>query len=110
MGGVAAWRDMEKRKYERANGLGEFVPQEEEQGDDDADCEFDSDGEELPEAEQEYRKKVKRQALQEAKDAADVPDEPEVDPGAQKTRVWQEDAKEDDVSVKMICCWSYSSR
>ncbi|KAK4503553.1 hypothetical protein PRZ48_004468 [Zasmidium cellare] len=96
MGGVAAWRDMEKRKYERANGLGEFAPQEEEQGDDDADCEFDSEGEELPEEEQEWRKKVKRQALQEARDAADVPDEPEVDISAQKTRVWQEDGKDDD--------------
>lgn len=107
MGGVAAWREMEKKKYERANGMGEFAPQEEKAEDDDADCEFDSEGEELPEEEQEYRKKMKRKALQEMRDAADEPDVPEVDSSTQKGQVWQEDGKEDDVSVEMgrsICC------
>ena len=56
MGGVQAWRDSEKQKYERSNGMGEFAEPEVE---DDADCDFDSQGEELPEDEQEYRKKEK---------------------------------------------------
>lgn len=103
MGGVAAWRDMEKKKYERANGLGDFAQQEEQQEDNDADCEFDSEGEELPEEEQEHRKKMKRQALQELRDAADVVNEQlEVDPAAQKSRVWQEEGKDDDVSVTTV--------
>ncbi|KAK4626219.1 uncharacterized protein CLAFUR5_12081 [Fulvia fulva] len=95
MGGVAAWREMEKRKHDRAHGMGDFA-QEEQQEDDDADCEFDSQGEELPEEEQEYRKKMKRQAKKEMMDAADVPDEVEVDPNAQKSKVWQEEGKDDD--------------
>ena len=73
MGGVAAWREGEKRKYDRSNGLGDFA-QESEQ-DDDADCEFDSQGEELPEAEQEHRKREKRRLKQEALDAADSREE-----------------------------------
>lgn len=99
MGGVAAWREMEKRKYERAHGMGEFA-QEEEPEDDDADCEYDSQGEELPEEEQEYRKKMKRQAKQEIMDAAEPADEPQEDPHATKEKVWQEDGKDDDVSSR----------
>ncbi|EME46416.1 hypothetical protein DOTSEDRAFT_51904 [Dothistroma septosporum NZE10] len=95
MGGVAAWREMEKRKHDRANGMGDFA-REGLQEDDDADCEFDSQGEELPEEEQVYRKNMKRQAKQEIMDAADALDEPEVDPHAQKTKVWQEDGNDDD--------------
>lgn len=97
MGGVAAWREMERRKYERAHGVGEFA--QEETKDDDADCEFDSEGEELPEEEQEYRKKMKRQAKQEAMDAAELPDKPEEEAGQQKTLVWQEAGQDDDVST-----------
>ncbi|CAK3746029.1 hypothetical protein DOTSEDRAFT_51904 [Lecanosticta acicola] len=95
MGGVAAWREMEKRKYDRANGLGEFA-REEDPVDDDADCEFDSEGEELPEEEQLYRKKMKHQARQEMMDAAEQPDEPQQDANAEKNKVWQEEGKEDD--------------
>lgn len=102
MGGVAAWRETEKQKYNRAHGLGEFAQQEEEVEDHDADCEFDSEGEELPEDEQEYRKKMKRQALEELREAADEPDEPEIDPSAHKGQVWQEAGQDDDVSAALI--------
>ncbi|KAI5367270.1 hypothetical protein Slin14017_G023060 [Septoria linicola] len=93
MGGAAAWREMEKKKHERANGMGEFA--EPEVIDDDADCEFDSEGEELPEAEQEYRKKMKHKAKQEALEAMDAPDKPVEAVGA-KDKVWQEDGRDDD--------------
>ena len=96
MGGVAAWREMEKKKHDRSHGLGDFA--EPEMVDDDADCEFDSQGEELPEDEQEYRKKLKRKARQEAMEAMDEPDEPR-QPASVKNEVWQEPGKDDDVSV-----------
>ncbi|KAK3627545.1 hypothetical protein LTR56_019129 [Elasticomyces elasticus] len=102
MGGVAAWRESEKKKFERANGMGEFA-QQDEPVDDDADCEFDSQGEELPEAEQEFRKKEKARVKQEAMDAADDggpgPAELAAEAAAlgQKGKPWQEEgAKEDD--------------
>jgi hypothetical protein len=99
MGGVGAWREMEKKKYERSNGMGEFAHVEE--PDDDADCEFDSAGEELPEAEQEYRKKMKRQAKQEAMDAMDPPDQPAAE-ASSKIAVWQETGQDDDASIQPI--------
>lgn len=99
MGGVAAWRETEKRKYERAHGMGEFAQGEE--PDDDADCEFDSQGEELPEEEQEYRKKMKRQAKQEAMDAAEVPEQPEVEDSGGHVPLWKEEnSADDDVSTR----------
>jgi Swi5-dependent recombination DNA repair protein 1 len=94
MGGVQAWRDSEKQKYERSNGMGEFAEPEVE---DDADCEFDSQGEELPEDEQEYRKKEKRRVRREAEEAADV-DEPVVEDATGPTQVWQQGGGDDDVS------------
>jgi Swi5-dependent recombination DNA repair protein 1 len=94
MGGVQAWRDSEKQKYERSNGMREFAEPEVE---DDADCEFDSQGEELPEDEQEYRKKEKRRARREAEEAADV-DEPVVEDATGPTPVWQQGGGDDDVS------------
>ncbi|KXT03041.1 hypothetical protein AC578_658 [Pseudocercospora eumusae] len=99
MGGVAAWREMEKRKYERAHGLGEFA--QEEEPEDDADCEFDSQGEELPEEEQEFRKKMKRQAKQEAMDAAEEPEQPEADSNGGKLQIWQEETNAEDDSFTM---------
>ncbi|PPJ55178.1 hypothetical protein CBER1_05427 [Cercospora berteroae] len=93
MGGVAAWREMEKKKHDRSHGLGDFA--EPEAVDDDADCEFDSQGEELPEDEQEYRKKLKRKARQEAMEAMDEPDEPR-QPTSVENEVWQEPGKDDD--------------
>jgi hypothetical protein len=98
MGGVAAWRETEKRKHDRHRNFSEYEPPNE--ADDDADCEFDSQGEELSEAEQEYRKKAKRQARQEMMDAADVPSPTENDPSQQEVKVWQEDGAEDDVSTE----------
>lgn len=95
MGGVAAWRESEKAKYDRANGQGDFAPDPEETKDDDADCEFDSQGEELPEEEQEFRKSEKRRARKEAEDAADVPERDEAQSGGM-TRVWQETGQDDD--------------
>lgn len=95
MGGVQAWRDSEKQKYERSNGMGEYAEPEVE---DDADCEFDSQGEELPEDEQEYRKKEKRRVRREAEEAADV-DEPVVEDSTGPTTVWQQGGEDDDVST-----------
>jgi hypothetical protein len=100
MGGVAAWREMEKRKHDRHRNFAEHEPLNE--ADDDADCEFDSQGEELSEAEQEYRKKAKRQAKQEMMDAADIENPTELDASEQEVKVWQEDGAEDDVSSE--CC------
>ncbi|EMC98965.1 hypothetical protein BAUCODRAFT_31237 [Baudoinia panamericana UAMH 10762] len=100
MGGVAAWRESEKRKFERANGLGEFAL-EEEPVDNDADCEFDSQGEELPEEEALSRKKEKRRLRQEVMDAADLPEKPKMDTGGGVSKVWQEGDKDDDVGVGM---------
>ena len=98
MGGVAAWRESEKNKYERSNGLGEF--NQEEEADDDADCEFDSQGEELPEEEQEWRKKEKARVKKERQEAMeDEGGGDEVQEGAGKTQVWQEAGNDDDVSV-----------
>lgn len=99
MGGVAAWRESEKKKYDRSHGLGEFAEEPEE--DDDADCEFDSQGEELPEEEQEYRKKEKRRVKQEMMDAADIEDVvvEEENGGGKEKAVWQEPGGEDDGSI-----------
>lgn len=95
MGGVEAWRDSEKQKYERSNGIGEFAEPEVE---DDADCEFDSQGEELPEEEQEYRKREKRRLKKEAMEAADI-DERVVEDEAGPKQVWQQTGNGDDVSL-----------
>ncbi|KAM0709745.1 hypothetical protein Q7P35_003785 [Cladosporium inversicolor] len=92
MGGVEAWRDSEKQKYERSNGIGEFAEPEVE---DDADCEFDSQGEELPEDEQEYRKKEKRRLQREAMEAADV-DERVVEDDTGPKQLWQQTGDGDD--------------
>jgi Swi5-dependent recombination DNA repair protein 1 len=102
MGGVGAWRESEKKKYDRANGIGEFEPEAEES--DDADCEYDSQGEELPEEEVEYRKSEKRRLRQEALDAADLPAVEERQDatdgsGGGRTRVWEEKGEDDDVRM-----------
>lgn len=98
MGGVEAWRDSEKQKYERSNGIGEFAEPEVEN---DADCEFDSQGEELPQDEQEYRKKEKRRLKQEAMEAADI-DERVVEDDTGPKQVWQQTGNGDDVSSQLI--------
>lgn len=98
MGGVEAWRDSERQKYERSNGMGEFAEPEVE---DDADCEFDSQGEELPEDEQEYRKKEKRRLQREAMEAADV-DERVVEDDTGPKQVWQQTGDGDDVSGEIL--------
>ena len=96
MGGTQAWRDSERAKFERRSGFGREEAGEEE---DDADCEFDSQGEELPEGEVEWRKKQKRRARREAEDAADVDvGEVEEDAGGTK-QVWMEQGGDDDVGV-----------
>ena len=94
MGGVQAWRDSEKQKYERSSGMGEYAEPEKV---DDADCEFDSQGEELPEDEQEYRKAEKRRVRREAEEAADV-DEPVAEEATGPAPVWQQGGGDDDVS------------
>lgn len=101
MGGVAAWRESEQQKHYRAYGLGDFAPEAEES--DYADCEFDSQGEELPEEEQEFRKAEKKRVKREAMEAADLPSAEEMsrleggDGG--KKLVWQEAANDDDVGL-----------
>ncbi|GAB7366163.1 hypothetical protein MBLNU230_g7725t1 [Neophaeotheca triangularis] len=99
MGGVAAWREAEKSKFDKQHGLGEYAQQDEGANeDDDADCEFDSQGEELPEDEQEWRRKKKRRVREEMAAAADVPAEGEGEGEAEvaNSRVWQDPGKEDD--------------
>ena len=102
MGGVAAWRESEKKKYDRSNGLGEFA--QEPEVDDDEDCEFDSQGEELPEDEQEWRKKEKARVKQEMKDSMELEakDETGEDDRPGRTKVWQEAGNDDDVSDTTI--------
>ncbi|KAF2721351.1 hypothetical protein K431DRAFT_247335 [Polychaeton citri CBS 116435] len=95
MGGVRVWRQSEQRKFERANGLGEFAPEPEEDGNIDKDCEFDSQGEELPEAEQEYRKTEKKRMQQELMDATDVDERQGLEEKG-PPRVWQEAGQDDD--------------
>lgn len=102
MGGVAAWRASEKKKFERVNGMGKFA--QEAVVDDDADCEFDSQGEELPEVEQEWRKKEKARVRKEAEEAMeDAGGEERYEESASgKTKVWQEAGDEDDVSCPVV--------
>jgi Swi5-dependent recombination DNA repair protein 1 len=101
MGGLAAWRESERKKYDRAHGLGDFQQAAEESNDDD--CEFDSQGEELPSEEVEFRKGEKRRVRQEARDAADLPGGEDngqiLDNRVAKARVWAEEGRDDDVSV-----------
>lgn len=101
MGGAQAWRESEKKKYERQNGLGEF--KEEPAESDDADCEFDSEGEELPQDEQEYRKAEKRRVKKEIEEAADVEEEVVVKQESGPKQVWQEAGNDDDVRVGPQC-------
>lgn len=100
MGGVAAWREMEKTKHDRMHGIGEFAMEEEVAAPNDADCEFDDEGEELPEDEQEYRKKMKRQAEREMAEAAEGSGDTQIEAGAVsgKEKVWEGGGGEDDVS------------
>lgn len=102
MGGVAAWREMEKKKHDRMHGIGEFAREEEVVQPDDADCEFDEEGEELPEDEQEYRKKMKRQAEREMADAAEGSGDVQVEAGDTKAKekIWEEDGNDDDVCLR----------
>ena len=97
MGGVAAWRESERRKYDRGSGLDEC---QEDVKNDDADCEFDSQGEELPEAEQESRKAAKRKAKREMDEAAD-PDETGVRREEDdRKEPWPEEGCDDEVASK----------
>ncbi|KAK5170928.1 uncharacterized protein LTR77_004072 [Saxophila tyrrhenica] len=94
MGGVQAWRESENKKADKMN---EWSQQDEGKEDDDADCEFDEDGEELPEEEAEWRKKEKARMRQEAQDAMeDAGGGDEVEEMGREKQVWQEDGKEDD--------------
>lgn len=110
MGGVTAWREMEKKKHDRMHGIGEFAREEEVVEPDDADCEFDDDGEELPEDEQEYRKKMKRQAEREMADAADgcEDEQAEAKDPKEKEKIWEEDGSDDDVSSTDLVCVQYA--
>ena len=106
MGGVAAWRESEKSKFERARGLGEFREVEGEAEGDDKDCEFDSQGEELPEEEQVYRKREKARVRREMREVGEVEVEVagEEEGGGGKTKMaWQEGGGDDDVSLSLGC-------
>nr|POF17090.1 hypothetical protein CFP56_57905 [Quercus suber] len=69
MGGVRAWKQGEEMRQQQPWG-GEGGGGEEEE--DDGDCEFDSQGEELPEDEQAWRKKEKARVKRERREAADI--------------------------------------
>lgn len=99
MGGVKAWRESERSKYELSDGFDVF---REEAKSDDADCEFDSDGEELPEEEQESRKAKKRKARMEMEKAADV-EERAIEEADEPQDNAQVDDVEDDVSLFVFC-------
>lgn len=71
MGGVAAMREEEVARRKWTRGLGEYGHQAA-QVDDDADCEFDSEGEELPEEEKKSRRHEKKKQKRAMMDAADV--------------------------------------
>jgi Swi5-dependent recombination DNA repair protein 1 len=100
MGGVQAWKDSEKQKVQKRN---KWQTRDEGVEDDDADCEFDEEGEELPEEEANWRKKEKARMRQEARDAMEEDSGgQEIDVGEQGPKqVWQEDGKEDDVSIEV---------
>ena len=106
MGGVQAWRESEKRKFERVHGMGEFAETRgRDEEEDDGDCEFDSQGEELPEAEVEWRKSEKRRIRLERRDAMED-ESGEVEGGEmgeKRELVWQEGGSEDDVGI--LFCW-----
>ena len=106
MGGVQAWRESEKRKFERVHGMGEFAEKDAAaEGDDDEGCEFDSQGEELPEEEAEWRKSEKRRIRKEREEAMEGESEVvDAGDGEEKEMVWQASGQDDDVSVKDYCC------
>lgn len=98
MGGVAAWKDCEKRKH--ARGFPESSPHDPMDDENDEDCEFDSQGEELSESEQEYRKSLKREARREMMDAADTV-EPESPSREGQEHVWEDQGgRDDEVSAR----------
>jgi hypothetical protein len=103
MGGVQAWRESEKRKFDHVHGIGEFAEKDAAPGvDDDEDCEFDSQGEELPEEEADWRKSEKRRIRKEREEAMEGAGG-EVDAGEsgeKRELVWQEPGQDDDVSVQ----------
>ncbi len=94
MGGVAAWKESEKQKQEKMN---QRAQPDDTTEDDEADCEFDEEGEELPEDEVAYRKKEKARARQEMMDAMeDAGGAEEMEQMEREKKVWQEVGKEDD--------------
>lgn len=96
MGGVAAWQETEKKKHDRNTGFGYF---KEEVESNDADCEFDSQGEELPEKEQEYRRAEKRKLKKELEEAADAEEKIGERDEEETKQVLQDEGDEDDVSA-----------
>lgn len=107
MGGVQAWRESEKRKFDRMHGFGEFAEKNGVEEDDDEDCEYDSHGEELPEEEAEWRKSEKRRIRKERREAMDeeVEGVDNGEGGQKGEMVWQENGAEDDVSVVLLLCF-----
>ena len=105
MGGVRAWRESESQKWDRMNHAGEFAgPAAEE--DNDEDCEFDSQGEQLPEEEAEWRKSEKRRVRKEQMEAMeDEGGDFDADGGdeiGRKDRLREESDAEDNVSVYLL--------
>ena len=106
MGGVRAWRrESENQKWDRMNHAGECAgPAAEE--DNDADCEFDSQGEQLPAEEAEWRKSEKRRVRKEQMEAMeDEGGDFDADGGdeiGRKDRLREESDAEDNVSVYLL--------
>lgn len=109
MGGVTAWRESEKQRHDRAGGLGEF--KEDEVQCNDADCEFDSQGEELCEEEQEFRKREKRRLKREREEAADVDEDVSAPQDTEEVNLWQEGSNDDDVGGGNMspCTFAYNT-
>lgn len=106
MGGVQAWRDSERRKSERQM---EWQTRDQTaDDDDDADCEFDENGDDLPEDEVEWRKAEKARMRKETRDAMEEYRAEQDEPGEVVKQVWQEEGKDDDVSVAELGLRSFS--
>lgn len=98
MGGVGAWRDAERSKFDRFKEMDEMARKEEEAKEDEVD-EFDEDGIELPEEEIEARRAEVRRVRQEKRDAMDEAEPVEENEGEESDKkVWMEEGRDDDVS------------
>lgn len=97
MGGVQAWKESERRKSERLVDWQQGSAAGNE--DDDADCEYDENGNELPEDEAAWRKTEKAKLRKEMREAMEE-DGTGLDEAVEVMRpAWHEGGDDDDASV-----------